>query len=131
MTTINSIFYEHVLSAAGSTKVSFPNVQFDKTVINEYYSVICLPQKTLGVGISELDRQNGFCQVSCYVRSNVGEINAIDMANVIIDAFPRNSILVSGTTKIRIDKPPYYSGGLQTEDGWYMIPVTIPFTVLK
>lgn len=128
--SINELFYEAISVAAGTTKVSYPNIEFDKSVISEYYQVICLPQTKFGIGCASFNRQNGFCQVSCYIENNNSEEKAIDMAEVIISAFPRGTRLESGDIRVNIDQPAYYTGGITTSDGWFFVPVTIPFNVL-
>lgn len=128
MISINEIFYDAVISAANGTQCVFPNVDIIPDV--EYYKIDCLLSNKFGVGVSELDRQNGFCQISSFIRDGTGEIKAITMAQKMIDAFPRNTRLSGGGLIVRIDSPPYYSNGMNTGNGWFMIPVTIPFTVL-
>ena len=128
--SINNLFYEAVSSASGLTQVSYPNLKFDKSVISEYYQVICLPQTKFGIGCASFNRQNGFCQVSCFITYNRNEKHAIDLAETIIAAFPRGTRLSDGSITVNVDQPPYYTGGITTDDGWFFIPVTIPFNVL-
>ena len=89
-----------------------------------------MPARAAPLGIRESSRQRGICQVSCSVRENIGEIAALEMAKIILDAFPRLTVLGSGELIVRIDDPAYVSGGIQSE-GWYMIPVSIPYYIIK
>lgn len=126
--SINEIFYNYIESLGLNQDILYPNLDFIPDI--DYYKIDCLMSNKIGLGISELDRQNGFCQVSCYIRDGTGEIKAINMADKIIAAFPRGTRLTDGDLIVRIDSPAYYKSGINTGDGWFMMPVTIPFTVL-
>ena len=126
--SINEIFYNYIESLGLQHNILYPNIDFIPDI--DYYKIDCLLSNKIGLGISELDRQNGFCQVSCFIRDGTGEIRAINMADKIIAAFPRGKRLTDGELIVRIDSPAYYKNGLNTGNGWYMLPVTIPFTVL-
>lgn len=126
--SINEIFYNYIESLGLEQDILYPNLDFIPDI--DYYKIDCLFSNKIGLGISELDRQNGFCQVSCFIRDGTGEIKAINMADIIIAAFPRGTRLTDGELIVRIDSPAYYKSGINTGDGWFMMPVTIPFTVL-
>lgn len=126
--SINEIFYNYIESLGLQQDILYPNIDFIPDM--DYYKVDCFMSNKIGLGISELDRQNGFCQVSCFIRDGTGEIKAINMADRIIAAFPRGTRLTDGELIVRIDSPAYYKSGINTGDGWFMMPVTIPFTVL-
>ena len=128
MGSINEIFYNYIESLGLNQDIVYPNIDLIPNM--DYYKVDCLMSNKMGLGISELDRQNGFCQVSCFVRDGTGEIKAISMANKIIEAFPRSTRITDGELIVRIDSPPYYKNGINQGNGWFMLPVTIPFTVL-
>lgn len=126
MMSVNSLFFDAVKAAATTTPVAFPNISY--TANTEYYRVFVVPAQKEGVGVSKVSSQNGFCQVSCFVRDGEGEIKAIALAEKIIASFPMGTKLKSESITIEINKPAYYSGGMNTNNGWYMIPVTIPYT---
>ena len=130
MSSVNSIFIDAVKLAANGTPVALPNIKFDPIGLQAYYQLWIIPARKEAVGISSTDVQNGFCQVSCFVLADVGEIKAISMAEKIIRAFPRNTKLREGDLTIEINKPAYYSQGLTNNNGWYMVPVTIPYIVI-
>lgn len=130
MPSVNSLFFDKVKLAAGSIKVALPNIKFDPTGLDSYYQVFIVPARKEALGINSSDVQNGFCQVSCYVKYDVGEPKAIAMAETIINAFPRNTKMSSGNLRVEVNKPSYYSNGLTSNNSWYMIPVTIPYVVL-
>ena len=130
MSSVNSLFIDAVKLAANGTPVALPNIKFDPTGLQAYYQVWIIPARKEAVGISSTDVQNGFCQVSCFVLADVGEIKAVNMAETIIRAFPRNTKLKSNDLTVEINKPAYYTNGLTSNKSWYMVPVTIPYVVI-
>lgn len=129
MATVNEIFFEAVLAAASPYNVAMPNVGFDPEQLEKYYEVFILPGKTVAFDFGTHNKQSGLCQVSCFVKEKVGEIKAVTMAQKIIEAFPRNTRFKDEASQINIVQPAYYSQGRNTNNGWYMVPVTIPFSV--
>ena len=130
MSSVNSLFIDAVKLAANGTSVALPNIKFDPTGLQAYYQVWIIPVRKEAVGISSTDVQNGFCQVSCFVLADVGEIKAVNMAETIIRAFPRNTRLKASDLTVEINKPAYYTNGLTSNKSWYMVPVTIPYVVI-
>ena len=126
--TVNTLFFEAVSLAANGTPVAYPNVPYDGN--EPYFSVDIMPTKAFAMGIANTNRQGGICQVSCFIRDGIGEIQALAMAKTIIDAFGRGTVLSDGTTTVRIDDPVWASAGLQNGSGWYMIPVSIPYYII-
>ena len=123
------LFFDAVTTAAAGTPIAFPNVAYAGE--EPYYRVFIMPSEKRGLGVAFIssDRQRGFCQVSCYVRDGAGEIQAVTLADKIKDAFPKGTKLTD-TITVQIDDPAYSSPGLAT-DGWYMIPVTIPYYIIS
>ena len=106
-----------------------PNVNFDPELLEKYYDVFVVPGKSVAVDMDSLDKQGGFCQVPCFVKEKVGEIKAVEMAKQIIAAFPRNTKFRDDAFVVSLIQPAYYSQGMQTDNGWYMVPVTIPYVM--
>ena len=129
MPSVNSLFLDAVKIAAGAIPVALPNIPFSPTT-ETYYQVFIVPATKRAVGINSVNVQGGFCQVSCFTKEKIGELKAVTMAETILAAFPRNTKLKSGSLKVEINQPPYYSQGLTNNNGWYMVPVTIPYIVL-
>lgn len=124
-----SLFFDAVIAAAAGTPVAFPNINYSGDA--EYFRVDIMPALKRGIGVAydSSNRQRGLCQVSCYVREGAGEIKAVTLANQIIAAFPKGTKLTD-TITVQIDDPAYASPGIAT-DGWYMIPVTIPYYIIS
>jgi len=129
MATVNSIFFDAVKVAAGSVKVALPNIYFDPGLLDSYYGILVALGRKSAVDLVKINKQGGFAQVSCYVREKVGEIKAVTMAETMIAAFPRNTKFKATDFVIDLVQPAYYSQGLTTNNGWYMVPVTIPYIV--
>lgn len=129
MSSVNSLFLDAVNKAAGAVPVALPNIPFTPTT-ETYYQVFIVPATKKAVGINSINVQGGFCQVSCWIKEKVGEIKAITMAENIIAAFPRGTKLTDNSLKVEVIQPAYYSQGLTNNNGWYMVPVTIPYIVL-
>lgn len=129
MSSVNSLFLDAVKIAAGAVPVALPNIPFTPTT-ETYYQVFIVPSTKKAVGINSTNVQGGFCQVSCWIKEKIGEIKAITMAENIIAAFPRGTKLTDNSLKVEVIQPAYYSQGLTNNNGWYMVPVTIPYIVL-
>ena len=128
MTTINAMFFELVLTAASPATVAMPNVGFDPGALSTYYEVFLVPGRKSAMDMDSTNIQRGFCQVSCFVREKIGEVKAVTMAEKIITAFPRGTKFSSNGLAVEIVQPAYYSQGFLTDNGWYVVPVTIPYT---
>lgn len=123
-----SAFFQAVETAAAGTPVVYPNIESDND--GAHYRVYILPAARVPLGVSTLNRQPGVCQVSCYVRDGIGEIEAVTMADRILETFPRGTKLEYGTDGIiRIDAPGWISSGVSVS-GWYYVPVSIPYIIL-
>lgn len=130
MASVNSLFFDAVKIAAGAVKVALPNIKFDPSGLTSFYQVFIVPARKTAIGLSDTNSQGGFCQVSCFVKHEAGEIKAVTMAETIMAAFPRGTVLGDNSLKVKIIQPAYYSQGLINNNGWYMVPVTIPYIVL-
>ena len=129
MSSVNSIFFEALETCLAPDKVAMPNCKFDPGQLEKYYEVFIVPGVPRPLDFGTHNFENGFCQVSCFVKENVGEIKAVEMALKVIDAFPRNKKFEDTAFQISLIKPAYYSKGMYVNNGWYVVPVTIPYTV--
>lgn len=142
----NEAIYKAVKAAAGDFPVAYPNSGYPKEgqpADIPYYKVDILPasENSLGLSFSSATRQLGIIQVSCYIRDGKGDIPAVEMADQIIAAFPRGTVLEDGGVSVRIEDKAYKSqgfsattsnvGGEKVNGGWFMIPVTIPYIIIN
>lgn len=129
MATVNSIFFDAVLAAASPDTVAMPNVEFNPEQLEKYYEVYVLPGNVTPFDLCGHYVQPGICQISCFVKEKVGEIKAVEMAQKIVAAFPQNTRFKDDAFQINTSSNAYYSKGANTKNGWYVVPVTIPYTV--
>lgn len=85
-----------------------------------------MPATTTPIGLRTTDKERGLMQASVFTKKNTGEIKAADIAQAIVDGFPRNLQL----TGVRIDEagsiaPSFF------DDSWMITPVTIPYQNIR
>lgn len=129
--SIENIFtaiLDRIENAAGLPEVVMPNTSGDPS--GEHLRVSIIPATTSPVAISTTDRLSGIIQISVVVRDDTGAIRASDIADDVLALFPRNTEMVQGGDLIRINTTGSVAAPLQG-NGWYSIPVSIPYTLIK
>lgn len=126
--TEHELFFQAVSVAAGSVSVAYPNIPYSGD--DPYYTVSILPAGAIPIDLKTESYQSGICQVSCYIRDGIGEIKALEMAQTILNAFPRLTKLEGDGIAVHIKNPAWISPGISV-DGWYFIPVSIPYHYFK
>lgn len=58
-----------------------------------------------------------------------GTTTADDLAQAVVDAFPRGKTLVSGDTTVHCDGARRWGGGRDIDAAWYVVPVDIAWHV--
>ena len=89
----------------------------------EHIRVNVLPVGTQPIGIATTNQITGILQCSVYVKDGTGTIRASQIADLILSAFARNTLL---SNNVRIDKQGSVNSGFSV-DGWYHLPVSIPY----
>lgn len=101
--------------------VFYPNIA-TTLPSNNFVRPDVLPSTVIPLDLVGSNQESGLFQVSVYVKKGLGEIVSSDIAQVVLNGFPRN-LALSG---VRIDRPG--SIGLSYYDGnWQVTPVTIPY----
>jgi len=101
--------------------VYYSNIEAD--VPNDSHLVVTvLPSTTLAVDQVSTDKEAGIFQVSVFVKKGKGEILSSDIAQVILDGFPRN-LQLDG---VRIEAPGSVASSF-FDGGWQITPVSIPY----
>jgi len=121
--------YTYMETIIGIPDINYPNIEYDPP-LGDHLNIFVMNATPDTIGISRISWYSGFIQVDAVVEHGKGEVKAAAIAQDVIDSFPIGTILTEGTTKIRIDDTPYASGGITRDDGWYSIPVTIPYNSL-
>jgi len=78
-----------------------------------------------GLGTTGEDRTNGVYRVDVFAPSGEGKQEAVEMADTIADQFKRGTDLVYNSRTVRISNVSRGVG--QTNDGWFMIPLSINY----
>jgi hypothetical protein len=115
--------------------IAFPNAKvtsFTKPSVGDpaskWLRVTFLPAETQAFGISdEADNQNyGFMQVDVFTPLEVGELHPVRIANEIMAAFRKGTVMFEGGYKTRIYAAPTRLPMVK-EDEWVMVPVRVPY----
>ena len=115
--------FSKLATISGLPKIFYPNISY--TVIpDEYMAVYIIPAPTESVTIDGCEYQYGIIQIDAVVLDGVGAIKASQLADKIISAFKVGTVITEGLT---VNKPSYASGGMNTGDGHYKIPITIRY----
>lgn len=107
--------------------VSVPNRVYDGT--KDYYRVTILPAFTGAFGLNSTSRHDGLLQIDIIVKKDTGIQTAYEYVDTILSKFVRPFFIVENNTRIRFTRPGYPGPPIPGVAD-YMIPVTIPYTVL-
>ena len=128
---LTSVFTK-ISSISGLPTVLFPNRKYPNstmtTMPTEYVrvNVIPIPSSTYTLGNGVL--QAGIIQCSIVIPSDLGEIKAAQIADKIIAGLPNGTVISS---ELIVNRPPYVSGGINMDNGAYMMPVTIQYKAVS
>ena len=104
-----------------------PNKNKPNPPTGEHIRVSILNAGTNAIGIATTDQTLGIMQCLVLVKDGTGTVRAAQIADLILSAFARNTLL---SNNVRIDKTGSVAVGF-TQDGWYMLPVSIPYQQIK
>lgn len=116
-------------------KASLPTIYYPNSLNNgkpnpptgEHIRVSILNAGTNALGIATTDQTLGIMQCLVLVKDGTGTVRAAQIADLILSAFARNTLL---SNNVRIDKTGSVGVGF-TQDGWYMLPVSINYQQIK
>lgn len=105
---------------------AWPNATFVPVNGTPYVEPSFLPgqNESIALGTDSPVRERGIYQISIFTPSGESIKEAGDIAEQILSAFQRATNLTYGSQLVRITKS-YRGPGGQTDDGWYMTPVTV------
>lgn len=122
---------EFAAAQSPAIAISLPNVAFTPPVAGKtakYLRATFMPAPTSSLPTgSGSDRYYGLLQLDVFYGQGAGEYAPGRIASAIIAAFARNSELTKDGFTVRISKKPFRGPLINNNDGWAMIPVTIPF----
>lgn len=102
--------------------IYYDNVQAQVPTANHLRPAV-LPATTATIGLSELGQEIGIFQVSVYVRKGEGQLTGIEIAELILADFPRNTEL---NEEVRIDKYGSVAPSFFVDD-WQVTPVSFEY----
>lgn len=76
-------------------------------------------------------QRNGTYRVVLYFPLDTGTADADALVQAVVDAFPVGTTLPNGGTTVRIDTPRRWGGGRDLEEGFYGVPIDIPWYVQR
>ena len=118
--------YNYMETIIGIPDINYPNIEYPIPT-GDHLNIFVMNGAPDTIGIARIIWYSGFIQIDSVVEHGKGEIKAAANAQSVIDAFPIGTTLSNGTTSVRIDDAPYASAGIVRDDGWYSIPITIPY----
>lgn len=119
--------YTKVDSIPNIPQVLKPNIIYDK-LPNECVRISVMPIPTATATFDGGIMQSGLIQLDCITEGDKGELYASEIADKIINAL-LNTTVISGN--LRVNRPPYASGGFNLDNGSYAIPVTVQYKTLS
>ncbi len=115
------------LATVTSVAQAYENVKYEPTVGTAFVRERFLPDPSVqeSLGSAGYNRITGVYLIDAFCPSGVGVDDAEDLADTILAAFVRGSILTSSGISVVIEKS-YRSGG-RSEPDWYQIPIVVQF----
>lgn len=112
---------------AGTMKIAFENVPFTPVQRTAYIELRLIPGRTQNPTMGDqFKRETGILQLTMMYPVGEGPANAHTKAEEVRALFPRGLTLTNGSVRVIIDEHPYI-GPQINDDGWYRLPVSIPF----
>lgn len=110
--------------------IAMPGVEFPKkgqAKPSRYLAAFFIPNATRTVTLANGTQQHvGLLQVSVFWEAGAGIIKPLDLAGQVIEHFSKDTSLLAGDIKIRVDREPWAAGPIQEPNG-ISIPVTISY----
>jgi hypothetical protein len=128
ISAIHKAVFTKLAATSGLPQLVYPNIS-TATPTGNHLRVFILPATTESIGLKDIDWARGIIQISVYCKDGVGAITATDIADTVIGLFPRGTIMTNSGLSIRVDATGY-AGQAITGEGWYQVPVSIPYNVL-
>ena len=113
------------ISPAIST--AWQNVAYEPTIGTPWQSVALLINDPVDYAVtSDVVEQRGILQVTLHYPAGVGTATALARANAVAARFAPVQTLTSGATNVEILSTAHIAAGFAL-DGWWVIPVSIPW----
>lgn len=128
------LYHLSLLVLTPAVPIAAANLAFAPTLGQPYLEVSFLPNQTdrAGVGINAPRRHRGLLQVTVYGKEFDGSLPTSEIADSVIEHFAPDTVIDRNGVRVRIGSydgsasVPYRSQGFN-DDGWRIVPVTIPW----
>ena len=106
---------------------AWQNVEFAPVIGTPWQQVTLLVNTPVDHAVTlDVTEQRGLLQITLYYPGGVGTATALARANAVATRFAPPQTLTSGGTTVEILSTPQIGSGLAL-DGWWVIPVSIPW----
>ncbi len=95
---IKTSLFTHLEAQGGLPPIHYPNTDGDLPT-GDFISPVVSPSNTESIGLATTDQEIGTFRVAIFVKKGKGELEASRIAQIILNAFPRNLALEG----VRID----------------------------
>jgi hypothetical protein len=110
--------------------ISYPEVPFTPPASGKYLQVDFFANRPAWEGLSSGKQAQGLLQITVIWPRGQGIIQAGQAAQSVMDHFAKGLNLLSGTTKVTINKEPWDASPM-TDDAGLRIPITIPWVAAQ
>lgn len=124
--TLLSSIFTYLETIDDIPDIFYPNIKYE-TIPDEYLNISVMPIDPSDIGVKNIVQHSGLIQIDIAVKVGTGEIRSAEIADIIIEAFKRNTVIP--TSLIRIDATPYKTNGY-ISDNFLVTPITIEYNRL-
>ena len=114
--------------AANPIAIARTGLNYTPTSGTEFLRATHLPAATRALGNANTDSNEfrGLFQIDVFWPEGKGVVAAKEEAAAIIAHFARGTAMTHESQTVKISRPPYELPAIQ-DDGWIIVPVTIPY----
>jgi hypothetical protein len=115
-------------ATANSIAIARTGLNYTPTAGTKFLRATHLPAATraIGNGNDDTNEFRGLFQVDVFWPEGKGVVAAKEEAAKVIAYFAKGTSLTHQSVTVKIKRPPYELPAMQ-EDGWIIVPVTIPY----
>lgn len=129
LVSIRTALLRQLSSISPTLPTAWENSKFEPVSGSAWQRVDILPAppENTSIGTVNVVYESGIFQVLCKYPLNNGPNDATRRAELIKTSFPRGLSLTCDGVTLHIEKTPEIAPALPPSDGWYTIPVSIPY----
>lgn len=128
---IETALEQHLLALTNLPEIAWEDVSYTPVVGVPYVSLHHLHNAPRDLSLERgLTEYPGIFQVSVMHPAGMGKVTAKQLAQRIADHFSPVLLLSAGNHSVEIGDTPHISSGQPTDDGWYLVPVSISWRAM-